>query len=211
MSADRSVEGARLAQSLAATDRTGDVVVGIPKGGAMVGAKVALELGAAYECVPVCRISAPCFPGLTLGAIDPDGNVLFAPESQLTRYEVTKSRSEFAEHLRREAARCRGDRTPVEFAGRTLIVVDDAADSHIVAQAAAEYLRSKGAARLVFATPIAAEEVLPRLRQIYDEVVARKVVPRSRISGFYGTFVSDDEVHDCMTRAWDASPETVHA
>lgn len=207
MSRNRSAAGSKLAHTLGTQDRTGNVVIGIPKGGALVGAQVALELGLAYECVPVCRISVPCFPSLTLGAIDPDGVVLFEPQSQLTRYEITKSRGELAEHIRREAQRCRGDRTPVEFAGRDLIVIDDSADSYVVAQAAAEYVRRQGAGRLVFATPVLAEEVRPKLRGLYDEVVATKVIPRSEVPGYYSTdTVTDEEVHACMTRAWDADP-----
>ena len=125
MPTDRTTAGARLAHSLDTRDRTGSVVIGVPKGGAIVGAKVALELGLAYECVPVCRITVPCFPGLTLGAIDPEGVAVFDPHSQLTRYEFEKSRGELAEKLRCEAERCRGDRTPVDISGRNLIVVDD--------------------------------------------------------------------------------------
>ena len=209
MSVDRSVAGERLARTLAqGLDRTGNVVVGIPKGGAVVGAKVALDLGLAYECVPVCRIGMPCFPEFTLGAIDPDGMATFEPQTQLTRYELTKSRGELADHLRDQADRCRGDRTPVDLKGRDLIVVDDAADTHIVAQAAAEYLRRHGAARLVFATPLASDDAMPRLRELYDEVVVDRVARRSGLRDFYADSApSDEDVHDCMTRAWDASPE----
>jgi len=209
MSLDRSVAGEKLAHTLAqAAERTGNVVVGIPKGGAVVGARVALQLGLAYECVPVCRIGIPCFPEFTLGAIDPDGTATFEPETQLTRYELTKSRGKLADLLNEDVVRCRGDRTPVNLTGRNLIVVDDAADTYVVAQAAAEYLRRHGSARLVFATPVAADDVLPRLHELYDEVVVGKAVPRSAVARFYVKGVpSDDEIHDCMARAWDASPE----
>ena len=209
MSVDRSAAGESLARELArAEDRTGNVVVGLPRGGAVVGARVALELGIAYECVPVCRIGIPCFPELTLGAIDPDGMATFEPETQLTRYELTKEGSALATRLRDQAERCRGDRTPVDLSGRDIIVVDDAADTYVVAQAAAEYLRRHGAARLVFATPVAADTAISRLRELYDEVVVGKTVRHSAITGFYaGGIPTEDEIHDCMTRAWDASPE----
>ena len=206
---ERGVAGERLAREIArAGDRTGTVVVGLPKGGAIVGAKVALELGLAYECVPVCRIGIPCFPELTLGAIDPDGMATFEPETQLTRYELTKEGGALATRLRDQAERCRGDRTPVDLSGRDLIVVDDAADTYVVAQAAAEYLRRHGAARLVFATPVAADTAVSRLHELYDEVVVGKTVRHSALPGFYSEGVpSEEELHDCMTRAWDASPE----
>jgi putative phosphoribosyl transferase len=209
MLSERSVAGEDLARTLAqAADRTGNVVVGIPKGGAIVGAQVALHLGLAYECVPVCRIGMPCFPDFTLGAIDPDGVATFEAKTQLTRYELTKSRGELAALLDAHVERCRGDRSPVELAERDLIVVDDAAETYVVAQAAAEYLRRHGSARLVFATPVASNDVISGLQEFYDEVVVGKAVPRSSLAGFYTQGLpNDDEIHECMVRAWDASPE----
>ena len=211
MSVDRGTAGERLAHALAAAgDRAGDVVAGIPKGGAVIGAKVALELRLVYECIPVCRVGMPCFPELTLAAIDPAGAVTFDPHTELTRYQLTRSRGELADALREQVSGCRGDRVAVDFDGRTIIVVDDAAETYIVAQAAAEYLRHRGAESLVFATPVAADTAMPYLRQLYDEVVVSNVVPQSRVVGFYAERVpSDAEIHDCMVRAWDASPEKV--
>jgi putative phosphoribosyl transferase len=213
VSHERSLVAAELARELARKgDRSGHVVVGLPKGGAVVGARVALDLGLAYECVPVCRIGMPCSPELTLGAIDPDGFVTFDPHTELTRYQVTRSRGELADALRRQADRCRGDREPVDLAGRDIIVVDDAADTYVVAQAAAEYLRGRGAARLLFATPVAADTAVPQLRELYDEVVVGKVVRPSHVPGFYaGSPPDEEEIHECMTKAWDASPEKVVA
>jgi predicted phosphoribosyltransferase len=178
----------------------------------VVGARVALDLGIAYECVPVCRIGVPCLPALTLGAIDPDGMATFEPHTELTRYQLTRSRGELAEALRHETERCRGDRTPVDIRGRDLIVVDDAADTHVVAEAAADYLRRHGAAQLIFATPVAADGAMARLRDLYDEVMVDQVVPQSRISGFYAEAVPpDEEIHECMQKAWDVAAEKTGA
>jgi predicted phosphoribosyltransferase len=100
----------------------------------------------------------------------------------------------------------------VNLAGRDLIVVDDAADTAVVAQAAAEFLRRHGAARLIFATPIASDSAMERLRDLYDEVVVGQVKPHSTVLDYYGHGVpSDEEIHDCMVRAWDASPDTAVA
>ncbi|NTW29174.1 MAG: hypothetical protein HGA39_07415 [Coriobacteriia bacterium] len=208
MSVDRSVAGERLAHTLAQiTDRTGTVVVGIPKGGALVGATVALGLGVAYECVPVCRIGVPCFPELTLGAIDPDGFATVDPHTQLTRYELTRSRGELAQHLRSETDRCRGGREFVDLEGRNVIVVDDMAETYLVAQSAAEYMRRHGASRVVFASPVGSDDAMPRLRELYDDVVVGRVVPRTAVLSFYsGELPSEEEIHECMGRAWDASP-----
>ena len=209
MAVDRSAAAESLAHDLArAGDRTGSVVIGLPRAGALVGARVALGLGLAYECVPVCRIGIPCFPELTLGAIDPDGMAMFEPETQLTRYELVKEGSALATRLRDQTERCRGDRTPIDLAGRDLIVVDDAADTYVVGQAAAHYLRNHGAARLVFATPVAADTALPRLRELFDEVVVGRSVRHADVPGYYSDSIpTDEELHDCMTRAWDASPD----
>jgi putative phosphoribosyl transferase len=213
VSHERNTVADELARELARKgDWSGYVVVGLPKGGAVVGARVALELGIAYECVPVCRIGMPCSPQLTLGAIDPDGFVTLDPHSELTRYQVTRSRGDLADALRQEADRCRGDREPVDVANRDVIVVDDAADTHMVAQAAAEYLRRHGAGRLAFATPVASELAVQRVEELYDNVIIGRVVQPAAIAGFYTEAVPDDDViHECMTRAWEASPEKAGA
>lgn len=187
-----------------AGDRTGSLIIGVPKGGAFLGAHVALALGVEYECIPVCRVGVPGAASCALAAIDPDNIGKFDPRTQLTQYELLNSRGALAALMRAEVEMCRGDRTPVDLARRDVIVVDLAADTHLVGFAVADYLRRHGAARLSFATPAASRLAIGRLREAYDEVVAARTVSAATATRLYQDVPSDEEIHRCMSQAWDA-------
>jgi hypothetical protein len=43
---------------------------------------------------------------------------------------------------------------------------------------------------------------------LYDEVVVGKVASPSSVARYYPEGVpGDDDIHACLTRAWDAAPE----
>src|SRR4051812_5327654 len=74
--ADRTDAGRRLGERLR-DELTGDaVVLGIPRGGVVVAAEVALVLGAPIDVVVPRKIGAPFNPELGLGAIAPGVQVL---------------------------------------------------------------------------------------------------------------------------------------
>lgn len=208
MQHDREKAGSAVVKELLAHgSQEGSVVVGIPRGGVMVAARVALELGLDYECVPVCRIAVPCFPDLTLGVVDPDGNVTFDPHSQITKHEMTRVGGELAERLVHQVERCRGDRTPVDLSGRDVIVVDESLTNALMPRAIMDYLTRHGARRVSMAVPVATPAALAAAREILDEAVAAETASANRVSRWYGgPEPSDDEIHACLLSAWSASP-----
>ena len=64
-----------------------------------------------------------------------------------------------------------GDRTPVEIAGRTAIVVDDGIATGATMLAALRATRRRKPARLVLAVPVAPPDTLERLRSEVDQAV----------------------------------------
>ncbi len=208
MTHDRRQSGDVLATAIAESRGNENyVVAGIPRGGAIVAARAAMKLGLRYECVPVCRVGMPCFPDVTLGAVDPDGDVMFDPKSQLTRHELGKVGGAMATRLQQQVDSCRGDREPLDFEGLDVIVIDDAATNDIVPLTALRYLRRHGARRVTFAVPVAAAEVTDRLSEAFDGTVFVDTVPAAKMSGWYGTTEpTEDEVHECLVQAWSATP-----
>jgi putative phosphoribosyl transferase len=207
---DRVYYGSRLAVALERYNGSDEVIVcGIPRGGAVVAARVAIDLGVSYECLVVCRIGMPCFPEITLGAIDPEGSVTFDPTGELTKFEVTKIGGSMMDRLAEQVSACRGGRPEPEYAGKTAIVVDDRVADTIVARSAGDYLRSKGVGRLVLATPVISRDALPGLRDLYDEVVAPLEVETVRsLQEFYAgdDSLTDEAVSAHLKAAWDAHP-----
>jgi predicted phosphoribosyltransferase len=176
---DRAEAGQRLAGSLGDLRGRDDVIVaGIPREGVVIAAEAARALGVAQVCLVVCRIGMPCFPELTLGAVDADGEVTFDPSTQLTRQEVRRIGHSVFAHIEQKVLHCRGDKPEPDYAGKTVVVVDEAAADELVPTAAAAYLRRHDAARVVLAAPVVVQPLEAGLREHFDDVVALDT-PRS--------------------------------
>lgn len=172
---DRHDAGRRLAILLEPFGGEQPVVVGIPRGGVPVAAEVARALGAPLDVAVVRKIGAPRNPEYAIGALAEGGvHVLSEPAVRAAGLssadlEVLVSRVEG--ELRERLDRYRGAREPVEIAGRTAILVDDGLATGRSALAAVRSLRSRGAARVILAVPVAAPESVETLRDEVDEVV----------------------------------------
>jgi predicted phosphoribosyltransferase len=202
---DRREAGERLARAL--SDFTGEdvVVLGIPRGGVVVGASVANQLGAPLDVVIPRKVGAPGNPELGLGAVAEGVEVL--DQRLLDVLGVTEGylRREVAaqqEELRRRAEVYRGGRAPVDLAGKVAIVVDDGVATGGTAVAAIRWARNHGAAKVVLAVPVAPGDAVERLRQEADQVVALAAPePFYAVGQWYADFpqVSDEEVIELLS------------
>lgn len=196
--ADRRDAGRRLAAALERYRGAQDVLVlGVPRGGVVVAAEVARELGLPLDIVVTRKIGAPGNPEYAVAAVDEDGVVLAGsvdglPEGYLER----AARAEKAEIARR-LRDYRGGREALTLGGMAAIVVDDGIATGLTLRAAIAYLRRRGAARVVIAAPVAAPDSAARLRGEADDVVTL-VEPASfsAVGQFYERFdqTSDAEV-----------------
>ncbi len=160
--ANRTEAGRALGALLLEYAGRGDVVVfGLPRGGVPVAAEVALALRAPLEVLVVRKLGAPGRPELAMGAIADVGTaveVVTNPDV-IHRLSVTPEqfdavyRSELAE-LRRRVAGYRGDRPPLELAGRVAIVVDDGLATGASMRAAVAAVARQHPARVVVAVPV---------------------------------------------------------
>jgi putative phosphoribosyl transferase len=197
---DREQAGAELAQAVVARVDGPATVLAIPRGGLVVAAPVARQLGAPLDVVIPRKLGAPGNPELAVGAVAPGVTVLHEravrqlgiPPAYL-EVEVARQLEEIA---RREAA-YRGGRAPAPVAGRTAVVVDDGVATGATAVAALRWARAAGAARVVFAAPVGPPAARARLEPECDDVVLLREPPRFFAVGeWYRDFVqvSDDEV-----------------
>jgi putative phosphoribosyl transferase len=74
--------------------------------------------------------------------------------------------------LERRARAYRGDRPPIDLAGKTAVVVDDGIATGSTVAAACQIARQRGAARVVVATPVAPPSSIHRLAAVADDVIA---------------------------------------
>jgi putative phosphoribosyl transferase len=202
---DRIDAGRRLGDLLVLrldpADRSGMVVVGLPRGGVPVAREVARRLGAPLDVAIVRKLGAPRQPELAVGAIG-EGNVRVLNDDVLAAVGVTAGELADIEsrervELARRVERYRRGRRPLPVAGRTALVVDDGIATGASARAAMQVMRARGAAKVLFAAPVGPCDAAARLADVADEVVLVEQ-PRAfrAVGAHYDDFspTTDDEV-----------------
>ncbi len=177
------------------------LVLGIPRGGVVLGAVLARELGADLDVALARKIRAPGQPELALGAVAEDGHVTL--NALARRYPgVTQEYLEEERDLqlaeiarRREMFRAVCPKAPVE--GRSVIVTDDGLATGATMIAALQSLRDQQPHELIVAVPVAAPGRLEAVEEWCDEAVCLLCPEDFRAVGeFYRDFraVEDEEV-----------------
>lgn len=202
---DRMDAGRQLAARLAPyKDDATAIVLGIPRGGVVLGAVVAEELHVPLDVVVVRKIGAPGNPEYAVGAMDEDGKVVRSRVAPVSEAYLERAAAEDREEIGRRVREYRGGRDEPQLAGKTAILVDDGIATGLTALAAVRYVRDHGAARVVLATPVIARQSSDELRSVVDELVAVDE-PASfyAVGQFYEIFdqTSDAEVRRLLSRA----------
>jgi putative phosphoribosyl transferase len=191
--------------------RAGDVViVGLPRGGAVVADEVARALEAPLDVVVVRRLRVPGDSGHGIGTLaggvnpevvldhDAISTLGVAPE-----YVCDELATELRQVRLREAL-LREGRPATSLAGRTVILVDDAIITGDTVRASLRAVRLARPHRVLLAVPVAPAGILPLLRPLVDHVVCLRTPRRvDAASPFYRDFqeVSDGEVITLLAEA----------
>lgn len=173
---DRSSAGQLLARLVAEATRPPDpLVLALPRGGVPVGRAVARVLAAPLDVFVVRKLGIPGAPETAMGAVASGGAQLLdeALIAKLGLAPAVVSQTiliETAELARREVV-YRGDRSPPEFAGRAIILVDDGVATGYTMRVAVLALRQLGAAHLTIAVPVGAPETCALLSSAVDQLI----------------------------------------
>ncbi len=169
---DRRHAGRVLARELAVERAPGTVVVGLARGGVPVAAEVAAALGAPLDVVVVRKVGHPLQPEFALGAVTADGRVSLPPLRHLRAGHPVLSAIEAAQtEAQAIEARLRAGHPRIPLDGVTCILVDDGLATGASMRAAVRWARTRGAARVVVAVPVAASASADALRMEADAVV----------------------------------------
>lgn len=198
---DRQAAGKLLAARL--KNIKADLVLGIPRGGVVVAAKIAKDLKLSLDIVVTRKIGAPGQEELALGAVDPDGEVVW-DEALLRQFQISNIKyqiEEAKEEIKRREGLYRQGRKPLDIENKTVILVDDGMATGATILSAVKYLKRHGA-KIILAVPVASQEALEKVK---DEVEQAEVleVPEyfQAVGQFYHQFepVTDEEVIQCLS------------
>jgi putative phosphoribosyl transferase len=198
---DRFDAGEVLARELELEAGVDAVVVGLARGGIVVGAAVARVLGLPLGPVAVRKIRHPFQPEYALGAVAPGAPAYVRARDGLTDRELA-----FAVRLARADAdrldrTLRDGRPQPSLVGLTAVVVDDGLATGATMIAAVRWADRRGASRIVAAAPVGARETVDLLRREADEVVCPNAVDDLGAVGlWYADFsqVDDEEVGELL-------------
>lgn len=199
---DRSHAGDALAQSLSRFATEPDVLVlGLARGGVLIGRQIADALGASFGVLVSRKIGVPGIEEVALGAIA-EGNDRVVEDSVawyigVPSNVVARLAARERVELARRARVYRDGQALPDVRGRTVILVDDGLATGATMRAAARTIRDRQPRKLIAAVPVASRRGLDDLRGEIDEMIAL-VVPQvfETVSSSYERFgpLTDDDV-----------------
>ncbi len=206
---DRAEAGKKLAEALAIYEGQRDaVVLALPRGGVPVAAEVAELLRVPLDVYVVRKLGVPGHVELAMGAIAGDGTCIIDEEIVSSLHVNAAAVQEVIfreiEELRRREKAYRDDRTQVNVAGKTVILIDDGLATGATMRAAVTALRKRDPSKIVVAVPVAAARTCQLLSQVADRVVCPHAPETFVAVGlFYENFeqTSDDEVRRLLAQA----------
>ncbi|MBV8506632.1 MAG: phosphoribosyltransferase [Alphaproteobacteria bacterium] len=210
---NRTDAGRQLAEKLAVYANRPDVLVlALPRGGVPVGFEVARALGAPLDVFLVRKLGVPGHEELAMGAVATGGVRVLNDEIVsglgISEHEIDAAVARELQELARRERLYRGDRTPPDLAGRTVILVDDGLATGATMRAAVAASRQQRPARIVVAVPTASPDTGEALKAEADGVVcAITPEPFFAVGQWYEDFrqTTDDEVRDLLCAEGDLS------
>jgi putative phosphoribosyl transferase len=195
----------RLAVKLKARELHDPLVLAIPRGGVVVGAELAQELGADLDVVLSRKLRAPGQPEFAIGAICEDGRVYLNKTVEgflgsMEEYLEQEGGYELSEIARRKKLfRAIRPQAPIE--GRSVIVTDDGIATGSTMIAGLQTIKARNPGEVIVAVPVASPDRLEEVRRWCDDVVCL-LAPEDfwAIGQYYEDFtqVTDEEVIDLL-------------
>jgi putative phosphoribosyl transferase len=213
---DRLDAGRELAVALHKYRDRAPIVVALPRGGVPVGYEVARALDAPLDVIIARKLGAPGHPELGIGAIA-QGGALYLDADLIARLGVSgaylkRVAQEELGELQRRLRLYRGDRLPLDVAGRTVLLVDDGLATGVTVRAAVRALRAQEPYEIVVAVPVCPAQTARALRAEVDDVVCA-VTPDDlyAVGAWYLDFdqTPDEQVLALLARARRDDPGRV--
>jgi len=182
------------------------VIAAILRGGIVLGKVIADYFRLHLEPLVVRKLGAPNERELAIGAIGPQ-NTIYWDEDLIKRLCVDKEyKSSIVKQKRSELKKLEdiinGQRKPLDFTNKKVIVVDDGVATGTTVICASMFLKKVGAKSIMLATPVIAKDTFYNMHKYFDKVIALEIVENFYSVGqFYNDFpqVEDEEVVALMS------------
>ena len=214
---DREEAGDLLGTMLQAEvgDQDHDIVLGLPRGGVPVAARVAARLGIPLDVFIVRKLGLPGHSEYAMGAIA-SGGVTVLNEDAVDRLGIDRetiesvAESELHELERRERL-YRGDRGPLDLRNKGVILVDDGIATGASMRAAIKAITASEPKSLVVAVPVAPRSAQLEIGPLVDAFIALSTPrPFHAVGLWYHDFTqtTDDAVRSYLAKASGKRPTT---
>jgi predicted phosphoribosyltransferase len=202
---DRRDAGAQIGKALEEYIDERPLILGIPRGGVIIAAVAAANIGAEFSLLIARKLPFPQNPEAGFGAIAEDGTTVILQEasSLVTEKEIKRIRSEQTQEIQRRVRTLRGGLPIPSLKGKTIVLTDDGIAMGSTMRAGIGMCRNQGAGRVIVAVPVCS----PRVRFIIEELADVTIVLESpydfrAVAQVYQHWydVTDEEVIEILLR-----------
>ena len=196
---NRSEAGDKLAEKIAEMVNEKNVMVlAIPRGGVVIGEKIAKKLKCPLDVIISKKITPPSSPEYAIGAITHDGMIY-----QTQNWDMFSSEPNFEEEInqkkievKRRLEDYRGS-ADYKFENNTIILADDGIATGATVFVLIKWLSGQNISRLILAVPVIPPDTFKKMKPLVDSIITLEVPAEFYAVGqFYKDFdqVSDEEV-----------------
>ncbi|RJQ38067.1 phosphoribosyl transferase [Candidatus Microgenomates bacterium] len=201
---NRTEAGKLLAKALEKYKDKNVIVYALPRGGVVLGAKVAKRLKATFDLVIPRKIGHPSEPEFAIAATAENGQIIENKEE--TRNISRSWLEEEAKKEQEEAKRRRWlylqNKEPVRAEDKTAIIVDDGVATGLTMRAAILEVKQKKPKKVVVAVPVIPKETAQIIKPEVDELISLYTPEEfaGAVGAYYESFpqITDDEVIKIM-------------
>ena len=195
--ANRLDAGAQLSGRLTKYVDADAVVIGLPRGGVEVAARVAERLQAPLDIIIVRKLGVPFQPELAMGAIGEGGHQLI--DRDVVRHlhvgqaEIDEVERSERRVLDERVTLMRHNHPALDLTRRVVVIVDDGIATGATARVACQVARSRGARRVVLAVPVGPRDVVENFVEADEVVYVTAPVSFGAVGIYYEDFAPTSE------------------